>query len=165
MPEAHGQKASGTVLAFDFGERRIGVAVGEWLLRRAYPLTVIEQRSDAQGLARIAALIDEWQPVSLVVGRPVALDGSAHALTARCERFARRLRERFRLTVALAEERLSSCEAQERLREVGHNARQAKKHIDSLAAQIILQNHFDGVAERVASDHSQLHGCETHVPS
>ncbi|MDS4012775.1 MAG: Holliday junction resolvase RuvX [Candidatus Accumulibacter sp.] len=161
MPEASAQTVSGTVLAFDFGEKRIGVAVGEWLLRRAHPLTVIERQNDAQGLARIAALIDEWQPVSLVVGRPVALDGSAHALTARCERFARRLRERFRLAVAFADERLTSCEAQERLRAAGHNARQARKHIDSVAAQIILQNHFDAAA----GDLSQPQGCQTHVPS
>lgn len=163
MPEDASHLAKGTVLAFDFGERRIGVAVGEWELRQAHPLTVIEQRTDGERFSTIAALIAEWRPVALVVGRPLSLDGSPHALTRRCERFGRRLHDRFHIAVAFADERLSSCEAQERLRAAGHNARQAKKHIDSVAAEIILQNHFDGVAEPFASQHFSPDGCQTNA--
>lgn len=142
MPEATAL-ARGTVIAFDFGEKRIGVAVGESELRQAHPLTTIRSEINAERFAAIGALIDEWKPCRLVVGRPVALDGTAHAMTARCVRFANQLRGRFGLPVDYAEERLSSAEAEERLRDTGHNARSAKAHIDAIAAQIILQGYFE----------------------
>ena len=137
----------GTVLAFDFGEKRIGVAVGEWALRQAHPLTVIRGEANAERFASIAELLREWQPQSLVVGLPLALDGTPHAMTARCTRFANQLRGRFGLPVETAEERLTSVEAEERLREAGFNARGARDHLDAMAAQIILQCHFERPAE------------------
>lgn len=142
MPEAT-RRTQGSVLAFDFGEKRIGVAVGEWLLGQAHPLTIIRSEANAERFAAISALINEWKPVSLVVGLPVALDGTPHAMTARCTRFANQLRGRFGLPVDYAEERLSSVEAEERLRESGYNGRSAKEHLDALAAQIILQCFFE----------------------
>lgn len=143
MPEADVGGWAGTVLAFDFGEKRIGVAVGESLLRQAHPLTVIHGEANAERFAAIAALIAEWQPARLVVGLPLAMDGTPHAMTARCTRFANQLRGRFGLSVDYADERLSSHEAGERLRENGHNAKSAKAHIDAVAAQLILQSYFD----------------------
>ena len=145
MPES-GSKPSGTVLAFDFGEKRIGVAVGEWQLLQAHPLTTLHGEANAERFTAIAALIEEWQPASLVVGRPLSLDGTAHAMTARCTRFANQLRGRFGLGVAYAEERLSSCAAEERLRSAGHDSRSARRHIDAVAAQLILQGYFDAMA-------------------
>ena len=133
----------GTVLAFDFGEKRIGVAVGETLLKQAHPLTVIHGEANAERFAAIGALIAEWQPARLVVGLPTSLDGEAHAMTARCTRFANQLHGRYGLPVAFAEERLSSFDANDRLRELGHNAKSAKAHLDAVAAQIILQSYFE----------------------
>ena len=141
MPES--AQRQGTVLAFDFGEKRIGVAVGEWALAQAHPLTTIRSEANAERFAAIAALIDEWRPVSLVVGLPVALDGTAHAMSARCTRFANQLRGRFGLPVDYAEERLTSVEAEEKLRENGKRGRGAKEHLDAMAAQIILQCYFE----------------------
>ena len=132
----------GTLLAFDFGEKRIGVAVGESALAQAHPLTTIRSATKVERFAAIAALIAEWRPAGLVVGLPLTLDGEAHAMTARCRRFANQLRGRFGLPVAYAEERFSSIEAEERLYASGHDARSARAHIDAIAAQIILQNHF-----------------------
>ena len=149
MPELAGYQ-HGTVLAFDFGEKRIGVAVGERLLAQAHPLTTIRGETNAERFAAIAALIDEWQPVCLVVGLPVALDGAAHAMTARCTRFANQLRGRFGLPVDYAEERLTSVEAEQRLREGGHSIKSAREQIDSVAAQIILQCYFDNVSEHIS---------------
>lgn len=145
MPEAVAAPAArqGTVLAFDFGEKRIGVAVGETLLRQAHPLTVIHAHASAERFAAIAALIAEWQPTRLVVGLPGTLDGAPHALAARCTRFANQLHGRFGLPVSLADERLTSVEAEARLRETGHDARSAKAHLDAVAAQLILQTYFD----------------------
>lgn len=151
MPETT-KSARGTVLAFDFGEKRIGVAVGERLLGQAHPLTTIRSEVNVERFAAIAALISEWQPVSLVVGLPVALDGTAHAMTARCARFANQLRGRFGITVDFAEERLSSVEAEERLRESGHNAKSAKEHVDAVAAQIVLHGYFERSVERHIDD-------------
>jgi putative holliday junction resolvase len=138
MPEAEG-----TILAFDFGEKRIGVAVGESLLEQAHPLTVIRAHANDERFAAIGALIAEWRPVRLVVGRPSSLAGEPHGMTARCTRFANQLHGRFALPVSFADERLSSCAAEERLRESGHDARSAKTHVDAMAAQLILQTYFE----------------------
>ena len=146
MPEAPVRQA-GTILAFDFGVKRIGVAVGEWPLAQAHPLTTIHGEANAGRFAAIEALLKEWRPVSLVVGLPLALDGSAHEMTARSTRFANQLRGRFGLPVDYAEERLSSVEAEGRLRAGGHNAKSAREHVDALAAQIILQCFFERLSE------------------
>jgi putative Holliday junction resolvase len=152
-----GRHPGGTVLAFDFGEKRIGIAVGEWALGQAHPLTTIRGEVNAQRFAAISALIDEWRPLSLVVGLPVALDGSAHAMTARCTRFANQLRGRFGLPVDYAEERLTSVEAEERLRESGLHGRSAKEHVDALAAQIILQCFFESHCQHSFPDSKDPH--------
>jgi putative Holliday junction resolvase len=96
------------VLGFDFGARRVGVAVGNGLTRQARPLAVIADEGDVRW-RRIGELIGSWQPGRLVVGVPRHPDGTAHELTARCERFARQLEGRYRLPVARVDERYSSA--------------------------------------------------------
>jgi len=136
-------QAAGTVLAFDFGTRRIGVAIGETLLGKARPLTTISGEENALRFAAIAKLINEWQPLLLVVGLPFATDGSEHEMTARCRRFAHQLEGRFGLPVTLVDERYSSSEADARLAEDGLAWKTRKKQVDAVAAQIILQDFFD----------------------
>ena len=138
--------AAGTVLAFDFGEKRIGVAVGEWQLRQAHPVAVITGESSVHLFAAISALIAEWQPIRLVVGQPLSLDGEATTMTARCHRFGRQLHGRFQISVDFVDERLSSADAAVHLRDAGHDSRRAKNHLDAVAAQLILQSYFDGTA-------------------
>lgn len=133
----------GTVLAFDFGTRRIGVAVGEAMLKSARPLTTIAAAANAARFEAIGRLIAEWQPARLVVGLPLALDGAEHEMTARSRRFANQLRGRFGLPVELADERLSSAEAENRLRRRGHDLRRNKEAVDAEAAAVILQSYFD----------------------
>lgn len=134
----------GTVLAFDFGLARIGVAVGETETGHAHPLTVIADEANAARFAAIEKLLAEWKPAGLVVGLPTHLDGSEHAMTARCRRFANQLHGRYGLPVALVDERLSSAEAEERLSEAGHKGwRKQKPRLDSAAAQIILLQYFE----------------------
>ena len=133
----------GTLLTFDFGTRRIGVASGNTLLRTANPLTVInEEKTDAR-FARIAALLAEWQPCALVVGLPSNDDGTPHELTALCRRFANRLKGRFNLPVILVDERYTSHSASAAMNERGIRGREQKKLIDQYAAQQILQAYFD----------------------
>ena len=134
---------SGTVLAFDFGEKRIGVAVGETELALAHPLTTIAGEQTRVRFDAIAKLIDEWQPYLLVVGLPLHMDDTAHALTVRAQRFGRQLEGRFNLPVALVDERLSTREAVSLLRAAGIDARRQKPVRDQVAAQTILQTWFD----------------------
>jgi putative holliday junction resolvase len=133
----------GTVLAFDFGSRRIGVAVGEMMLGTARPLTTISAEGNDARFAAIAKLIAEWQPDRLVVGLPLSLDGEVQEMTERCRRFARQLEGRYRLPVTLVDERLTSTEADERLRTRGLDWRQRKASLDAEAAATLLQSHFD----------------------
>ncbi|MCE1240021.1 MAG: Holliday junction resolvase RuvX [Azonexaceae bacterium] len=133
----------GTVLAFDFGEKRIGVATGETLLGSAHPLTVIRAESNDQRFAEIGKLIAEWQPERLVVGLPTHVDGTPHEMTRLATKFAERLEKRFQLPVSLADERLTSLDAEARLRETGRNAKSAKPLLDAVAAQLILQTWFE----------------------
>lgn len=142
MPDASGAH-QGFVLAFDFGLKRIGVALGETLLGQARPLTVIEGESNALRFSVIDRLIQEWQPVRLVVGLPYAVDGSEHDLTRRCLRFSTQLEVRYGLPVAQIDERFSSVEADARLTQKGHDWRTRKQQVDAVAAQIILQDFFD----------------------
>ena len=123
-----------TVLAFDFGLKRIGVAVGEPELGTAHPLAAVTVFS------QIEKLVDEWQPAALVVGLPTSVQGVAHAMTRQAEDFARRLERRFKLPVARVDERYTSVEAESRLKGL------KKKAIDSVAAQLILEQYFDEAA-------------------
>jgi putative Holliday junction resolvase len=138
------------VLAFDFGVKRIGVALGTVLGEGrpgpARALTRIETEASDARFAAIAALIVEWQPVRLLVGRPLNDDGSLGEMTARCERFANQLRGRFRLPVDEVDERFSSTEADANLRERGFSWRERKAKIDAEAALVILQSWFDAHA-------------------
>lgn len=136
----------GTVLAFDFGERRIGVAVGEHLIQSANPLTTIDDESNDVRFANIQALIQEWQPSLLVVGMPLSLDGTETEMTQLCKKFARRLNGRFNLPVALIDERYSSAEASQMLNESGIRGRAQKEMLDQVAAQTILRSYFDGLS-------------------
>jgi putative Holliday junction resolvase len=147
-PSAQG--SCGTVLAFDFGLKRIGVAVGDLAIRVAHPLDTIVGERAGQRFGAIAALIGEWQPVRLVVGLPAYLDGTEHEMSARCRRFARQLEGRFHLPVTLVDERLSSAEASRDLREAGIAGRRQKPFLDRVAAQRILQSFFDGLDHATA---------------
>ena len=133
----------GTVLAFDFGERRIGVAVGELQLGIAHPLETIDATANDARFARIAALLQEWQPVLMVVGLPLALDGSEHRLTGLARKFAQRLQGRFGIETRLVDERLTSAEAQREARASGLTDRDSKRHLDPLAAKLILEAFFN----------------------
>lgn len=133
----------GTLLAFDFGTRRIGIAKGNTLLASAAPLTTIDAEQTDIRFARIAALLAEWQPVALVVGLPCNDDGTPHEMTALSRRFANRLKGRFNLPVLLVDERYTSAAASSALDEQGIHGRKQKAVLDQYAAQQILQAYFE----------------------
>lgn len=141
--------AAGTLLAFDYGRRRIGVAVGNTLTGRARALETVAATDAGPDWARIGALLREWQPSRLVVGVPYnAEDPGAESddIAAAAQRFARRLHGRFQLPVELVDERLSSAAAYAGLvaqRRAGQRGRIARQDIDSAAAAVILQDWLD----------------------
>lgn len=132
-----------TVLAFDFGTRKIGVAVGNTVVRVAHPLTTIVGEANAQRFAAIDALVAEWEPGALVVGRPLAEDGAGQEMTARAERFARQLASRCGLPVTRVDERFTSRAAAAALGAAGLRGRARAAANDAVAAQLILQSWFD----------------------
>jgi len=143
-------RAGGTVLAFDFGEKRLGVAVGELSLRMAHPLKTIHASADRERLRRVASLVEEWAPVLLVVGLPASLNGAEHALSARCRAFAERLQARFRIPTCLVDETLTSHAAGQALADAGVRGARQKAVVDQVAAQQILQTFFSLPADDAA---------------
>jgi putative Holliday junction resolvase len=135
-----------TVLAFDFGEKRIGAAVGDTVIGIAHPLTTINAADKQRRYAAIDELVQEWQPARLVVGLPAHLDGVEHELSRLARKFARELGARFGLPVELVDERLTSASAESSLAEAGVVSRKRKPLIDQVAAQQILQAYLDAPA-------------------
>ena len=121
------------VFGFDFGIKRIGIAMGNTLTGHAQPLAVLKAIDNAARFKQIGDLIEQWRPAQLVVGEPRHPDGAEHEMTLRCRRFANQLHGRFNLPVALVDERYSSAVIQAKRGEI----------IDAKAAAIILQQYFD----------------------
>ena len=135
--------ARGAVLAFDFGEKRIGVAVGEIELGIPHALTVIAAEDNASRFAAVAALIAEWQPARLVVGIATHADGAVHETGRLARRFGQRLHGRFGIAVDFVDERLTSHAAEAALRESGVRGERRAALLDAAAAAEILRTWFD----------------------
>ncbi len=131
--------SAGTVLAFDFGEKRVGVAVADLAVSIAHPLATIHAGDNKTRFAAIEALLAEWKPLQLIVGEPHHADGGAHEIGRLARRFAQRLEGRFGLPVALVDETLSSQAAQSRLHEQGVHGGKLNAALDSAAACEIMQ--------------------------
>jgi len=133
---------TGTVLAFDFGTKRIGVATGDFETRLAHPLDTIEHAENRLRFAAIGRLVAEWRPVLFVVGLPSHADGSPHPVALAARRFAQRLQGRFGVPAAFVDERLTSHDAEQSLRHAGVRGPRLKSAVDAVAAQRILEAFF-----------------------
>ncbi len=122
-----------TVIAFDFGLKRIGVAVGNTLLKQATPLALIDEPTNDGKFRAIGALLGEWQPDMVVVGLPLHPDGAEHEMSVRCRRFANQIHGRYGIPAVLVDERYTSAVLQQ----------QRGQYVDSDAAALILQQYFD----------------------
>ncbi len=131
-----------TLLAFDYGETKVGVAVGNTVTASASALSIIRYRSRAGLFGAIEALIREWQPERLVVGRPLTPDGEPSRVTALAERFCRRLEGRFGLPVSQVDERYTSLEAQSEIGS-GNDSGRSGTDDDAVAAAIILRQYLN----------------------
>ncbi|UOO81023.1 Holliday junction resolvase RuvX [Uruburuella testudinis] len=137
---------TGTTLAFDFGEARIGVAEGDAEVGIVHPLATVSGQNNEVKFEAIAVLVREWQPRQLVVGLPTHADGTEHELTRLSRKFGRRLHGRFNLPVYWVDERMSSLYAESLLAEAQVFGKKQKTVLDQVAAQAILQGFFDGGA-------------------
>lgn len=132
------------ILGFDYGERRIGVAVGQTVTATANPLTTVHVYHNKPDWRDISRLVDKWKPDLILVGLPLQMNGERQAMTAAAERFIRQLSSRYHLPVESVDERLSSFEARRR---VGGD-----QAIDPIAAQLIVETWLD---EREDQRHKQ----------
>ena len=124
-----------TLLAFDYGLKKIGGAIGNTLIRHARPLSILQPVTRVQRFEQIEALLQQWQPDAVVIGVPLTAEGTEQHASLRCRRFANQLHGRYGLTVHLINEYGSSMEAQSLLGT--HDAD------DAMAAAVILQRWFD----------------------
>lgn len=130
-----------TVIAFDFGLRRIGVAVGQEITRTARPLGVVRNGPDGPDWPRIEKLVREWEPARIIVGLPLTADGYSSDITRASDAFAVEL-GRYGIAVSKVDERYTSIDAQELLKEKrasGLSGRISKEMIDSAAAALIAE--------------------------
>ena len=134
-----------TYLGFDYGTRRIGIAVGNTVSGSASALDTILVKNEQPDWQHITRLIEEWQPDALIVGWPIQMDESDNPVTPKARRFGNRLHGRYHIPVHHIDERLSSYMALSEISEAGYNGRRSKGLVDSYAAREILQTFLNGL--------------------
>ncbi len=142
MPESTPSRPTLTVLGFDYGARRIGVAVGNTFTGDARALSVVGNGDNGVDWIRVASVVREWRPNALLVGLPLMLDGSEQATSKAARTFAGALGERYKLPVHMVDERLSSVEASHRFaarRASGQTRRKNASELDAIAAEVIVE--------------------------
>jgi putative Holliday junction resolvase len=144
----------GNILAFDFGLRRIGVAVGQFTTKTAGSLETVSHGTQPDWAA-IERLVSEWKPTGLVVGLPLGPEGDETKMSRAARKFGAQLRQRFSLPVSYADERLSSRAAEGHFAELRAQGSLRKKHarrLDAAAARIILENWLQSHTDSAAPD-------------
>lgn len=132
------KKGQRTILGFDFGTKRIGIAIGQEITGTVNPLTTVTAIKHKPDWNSISKIIAEWQPDLLVVGLPLHMDGTEQEMTQAARRFSNQLNGRYQIPIALMDERLSSNEAESILNE--QTGFHDKAQIDMISAQLILQS-------------------------
>lgn len=133
-------KASGYILAFDYGLKNIGAAIGQMITQTGTELTALPARDGVPNWVQVEKLIHEWQITTVLVGLPLNMDDSESELSSRARKFANRIHGRFGVDVHLVDERLSTREAKEEAMDRGHRGNYGDEPIDSIAARIILES-------------------------
>ncbi len=132
-----------SIIALDFGERRIGVAAGDPLGLTAQPLAVIERRSLDEDIERIRTIVTQRRAERIVLGLPLNMDGTAGPQAKRARRFAARLHRDLGLEIVLWDERLTTVEADSALLETGRSREDRRRRRDAVAAAVILQDYLE----------------------
>lgn len=148
MPDPDASRSVEIALGFDFGKRRMGIAVGNAITGNAQALQALEHINGSPDWATLDGLVADWRPGAFVVGLPLDVDGSRQKMTNRAENFINELRGRYKLTVHAVDERYTTIEAVERLRSArasgSRGKRVAKGDSDAMAAQVILESWLTG---------------------
>jgi len=126
-------------LGFDFGLKRIGVAVGQTVTKTAQPLKTIHAKNGVPDWMEIKSLIDEWKPDGLIVGLPLNMDGTKQPITRAAENFVDELKNHYTLPTHIVDERLTTVAARSEVFEQGGYKALKKAEVDTIAAQIILE--------------------------
>jgi len=147
--------ANRPLLAFDFGEARLGVAVGYEKTGMVHPLVTLRVKDDQPDWTQLEKLLDEWNPAALIVGLPLNMDGSDNPMTQKARKFGNRLNGRYNLPVHMVDERLTTRIASEALAETGLASRKQKAVIDQLAAQHILQTYLSQQQRSTETDNGE----------
>ena len=144
MTETKNQKMlTGNILSFDFGERRIGVAIGNNVTNNIHPLKTIEASKKIDRYSKIESLLETWKPAQLIVGYPLNDDGSQSRMSSLAKKFGEKLKNKFNIPVHFVDERFTSSEAELRLKALEKNLKKRKHIIDQVAAMIILDSYFE----------------------
>lgn len=144
MPDS---RAPQTVLAFDYGLRHIGTAIGQRLIGSSNPAGVIRARDGVPDWEAVAKLIREWQPDLILVGLPLNMDGTDSPMSDRARKFARQLNGRYGSQVEMIDERLTSFAAKQQRRETQQSVDFGRDTVDAEAACIILQDFYNRQAD------------------
>lgn len=134
---------SSRCLAFDFGMKSIGVAIGQSVTGTSSPLKALSAKDGIPNWDKVSAFIEEWQPNVLLVGLPLNMDGTEQSITQNVKRFAGRLKHKYNLPVHLHDERLSTVDAKARLFELGGFKKLGKEKVDSVSACLIYESWLD----------------------
>ena len=130
---------SNIVIGFDYGKKYIGLATGQAITKTARPLTTVLNVSGRPDWKKIITLVDEWQPMALVVGIPLNMDGTEQWITKHARNFSNSLKRKFNLPVHEVDERLSTVEARQALFEQGGYKALSKEAVDAMAAKYIVE--------------------------
>jgi putative Holliday junction resolvase len=133
----------GNILAFDFGEKKIGVAVGNSITKTARPLHTIRKLKKIERNQEIDGLLKEWEPSLLIVGLPLNEDGTNSRLTNLAKKFAKKIQNRTKINTVMVDERFTSVEAKLQISENAKNLNKSYQLIDQVAAKIILESYFE----------------------
>lgn len=139
------KQREGNVIGFDFGQKRIGIAIGNNISKTAQTLITIDSLSNNQKFEAIQKIMEEWQPITIVVGVPFNVDGSEHKITNLSKKFAKQLEQKYSLPTHLVDERYTSIEASREIKEKRIDLKKKKLLIDQIAAKIILQSYLDQI--------------------
>lgn len=143
MPDNPKKTGQRTLLGFDYGSKRIGIAIGQEVTGTVNPLTTVHAKNHKPDWDSISKIINEWQPELLIIGLPLHMDGTEQAMTQAARRFANQLNGRYQIPVEMMDERLSSDEAESILHEqpgFRSSVFQDKAQVDMISAQLILQS-------------------------
>jgi len=145
MPDQQNVSEIKTILGFDFGLTKIGVAVGQMVTKTASPLTLLSAQDGAPQWTDVQQLIEEWSPQLLIVGYPLQMDGTEQAVTKAAKRFGNRLAGRFQLPVEWVDERLTSYDAELYLADLNISSESDKLNLDTISAKLIIEQWFNQI--------------------